>query len=207
QEPEAYGPDARRNALQILPGGEDAVIAGESHDLHAERAEGGDIHQGEQPQEYPGGPRLARRDDVRPPHRLGEPGEEAATIRDETVEAFAQRGEPRNARIAPRPRSAPRGVGERAEDRFRALRPPAVGLDQLDGAPEALDRDVGEVGRDLLKRGDIEAVPGPPPPARDPAAAEAAVTVEDEKGPGRVRHGPRYREAGWDSAASRSSTA
>src|SRR4029079_13763518 len=70
--------------------------------------------------------------------------------------------------------------------------------DELDGAVEVLQRDFGKAGARLLRGRVIHAIPRQRFPPEDPAAAETAVAVEEEKrarrrsrDPARAIHAPK----------------
>ena len=86
--------------------------------------------------------------------------------------------------------AAPRRKRQRSKHSLGPAEDSPIRQDELDGAAEILHRDFGKAGAGLLRGRVVHAIPRQRHPSEDPAAAETAVAVEEEKRPGRRSRDP-----------------
>ena len=172
-----------------FPGGHDAVAADQPLHLRPKRKKRYQINQRQPPQEDPSYPDATGRFQARPRIDSVELREKRPVQGHFLVERFAQLGKRAEFLIQTPHPPLPPALGQRTKHRLCPPAHRAVGQNQVDGFSEVRRRNFRELRGycGVLERKIIHGPAGRAFPADDPAAAELAIAVKHQQGPGRRR--------------------
>src|SRR5262249_16244126 len=141
---------AARLGIDVVRERQNAVTADEPQRLDAERGEGGEIKEREQPQEKPGDELVSRRLELAAPEEAADSEGALAALRDEGVGELGYEREAREITIELEPEAFAACMAERGKAGLGVARELSVRRDVLDAALEGIERDLRILRRDVL---------------------------------------------------------